>query len=132
MVQRTQHRHGGQSAHGAERSVGHQLGEIAQHGDVLGNLAAGDDAVHHLDAARRADKALAEESLGTGHGAREASYASYTTFERDSARPDEVVSIWYDSLAKLQARGVVPRPRPLPPSEPQAFPAGFVADPPQD
>ena len=27
---------------------------------------------------------------------------------------------------------VVPRPRPLPPSEPQAFPAGFVADPPQD
>jgi len=84
------------------------------------------------DAARRADKALAEESLGTGHGAREASYASYTTFERDSARPDEVVSIWYDSLAKLQARGVVPRPRPLPPSEPQAFPAGFVADPPQD
>lgn len=81
------------------------------------------------DAAKRESKALAEESLGTGHGARESSYASYTTFERDTARPYEVVSIWYDSVANLQARGVIPRPRPIP-QEPQAFPAGFVADPP--
>ena len=28
-----------------------------------------------------------EESLGTGHGARESSYASYTTFERASSQP---------------------------------------------
>jgi len=83
------------------------------------------------DLARRdaAKSAPAGEPLGTGHGQRESSYASYTTFERDTSRPYEVVSIWYDSLSNLQARGVVPRPRPVP-SEPQAFPAGFVADPP--
>ena len=71
-----------------------------------------------------------EESLGTGHGQREASYASYTTFERDSTSPNEVVSIWYDSWRNLQARGIVPRQRPVP-DEPQAFPAGFVPDPPR-
>jgi hypothetical protein len=81
------------------------------------------------DSLKRESKALAEESLGTGHGARESSYATYTTFERDNVRPYEVVSIWYDSVANLQARGVIPRPRPIP-QEPQAFPAGFVADPP--
>jgi hypothetical protein len=68
-----------------------------------------------------------EDSLGTGHGERESSSATYTSFERDSTQPYEIVSIWYDSLANLQARGVVPRPRP---AEPQAFPGGFVADPP--
>lgn len=68
------------------------------------------------------------ESLGTGHGERELSHASYTGFERESTRPYEVVAIRYDSLANLQTLGVVPRPSR--PSEPQPFPAGFVADPP--
>ncbi|HZP66591.1 MAG TPA: hypothetical protein VFB32_09800 [Rudaea sp.] len=67
-----------------------------------------------------------EESLGTGHGAREASFASYTTFERAGSRPDEVDSIWYDSYRNLVARGVVPQPVPR---EPQAFPNPFVPDP---
>jgi hypothetical protein len=70
-----------------------------------------------------------EESLGTGHGARESSYASYTTFERASSSPDEVDSIWYDSYKNLVARGVIPTPRPIA-VEPQAFPnGGFVPDP---
>lgn len=83
--------------------------------------------------AARAKRAPApvEESLGTGHGQRESSYASYTTFERESSSPNEVVSIWYDSWRNLQARGIVPRQRPVPGDEPQAFPAGFVADPPR-
>lgn len=70
-----------------------------------------------------------EESLGTGHGARESSYASYTTFERASSSPDEVDSIWYDSYRNLVARGVIPTPRPIA-VEPQPFPnSGFVPDP---
>ncbi|HEX6834745.1 MAG TPA: hypothetical protein VF132_14500, partial [Rudaea sp.] len=62
------------------------------------------------DMARRAQKV--EESLGTGHGAREASYASYTTFERESNTPNQVVSIWYDSFNNLVARGVIAVPPP--------------------
>jgi hypothetical protein len=69
-----------------------------------------------------------EESLGTGHGARESSYASYTTFERASSSPDEVDSIWYDSYRNLVARGVIPQPRPIA-VEPQPFPNHFVPDP---
>ena len=76
---------------------------------------------------RRAPKP--EESLGTGHGARESSTITYTAFERASAQPDEVVSVWYDSYRNLVARGVIPQP-PQPRSfEPQAFPGGFVPDP---
>ena len=69
-----------------------------------------------------------DESLGTGHGAREASYASYTSFERESSRPNEVDSIWYDSYHNLVARGVIPAPRPIA-KEPQPFPNQFVPDP---
>jgi hypothetical protein len=69
-----------------------------------------------------------EETLGTGHGARESSYASYTTFERAGSSPDEVDSIWYDSYRNLVARGVIPQPRPIA-VEPQPFPNHFVPDP---
>ena len=69
------------------------------------------------------------ETLGTGHGARESSYASYTSFERASASPDEVDSIWYDSWRNLVARGVIPQPKPIA-VEPRPFPnSGFVPDP---
>jgi hypothetical protein len=69
-----------------------------------------------------------EEKLGTGHGAGESSYASYTTFERASSSPAEVDSIWYDSYRNLIARGVIPQPRPIA-VEPQPFPNHFVPDP---
>ena len=77
--------------------------------------------------ARQAPKPA--ETLGTGHGARESSYASYTSFERAGASPDEVDSIWYDSYRNLIARGIVPAPRPIA-VEPQPFPNSvFVHDP---
>ncbi len=69
-----------------------------------------------------------QESLGTGHGAREHSDVRYTQFVRASANPDEVDSIWYDSQRNLVARGVIPVPRPIA-REPQPFPGGFVPDP---
>jgi hypothetical protein len=69
-----------------------------------------------------------EKTLGTGHGARESSYASYTSFERASSSPDEVDSIWYDSYRNLVARGVIAQPRPIA-VEPQPFPNRFVPDP---
>jgi hypothetical protein len=69
-----------------------------------------------------------EDALGTGHGARESSYVSYTSFERESSQPNEVVSVWYDSYRNLVARGVIPTPRPIA-VEPQPFPNQFVPDP---
>ncbi|HEX7916969.1 hypothetical protein [Rudaea sp.] len=69
-----------------------------------------------------------EESLGTGHGAREISHVSWTQFARASSQPNEVISVWYDSYNNLVARGVIPPP-PRRFVEPQAFPGGFVPDP---
>lgn len=68
------------------------------------------------------------ERLGTGHGGREASPTYYTEFRRASERPAEILSLFYDSRANLQARGILPRPpRPI---HPQPFPGdGFVPDP---
>lgn len=68
------------------------------------------------------------KSLGTGHGRGETSYARQVTFERATPGPEEIVAIHYDSYANLVARGVI---RPAYRTEPQPFPAGFVADPPR-
>ncbi len=87
------------------------------------------EAREHRDTLAQRPTPKPEESLGTGHGARESSYASYTTFERASASPDEVDSVWYDSYRNLVARGVIATPRPIA-IEPQPFPNGaFVPDP---
>jgi hypothetical protein len=68
------------------------------------------------------------ERLGTGHGEREYAPTRYAEFERAGSRPNEVVSLRYDSHANLVARGVIPdyRSRPY---EPRPFPGGFVPDP---
>lgn len=68
------------------------------------------------------------ESLGTGHGAREESVVSYTDFERENSRPNEIDSVWYDSYNNLVARGVIVVPRPIH-RDPQPFPNEFVPDP---
>jgi hypothetical protein len=77
------------------------------------------------EASRAAPKP--EEKLGTGHGEREASEVRMTQFRRASDRPNEMISIYYDSYANLVARGVVPS---LPRAQPNPFPGGrFVPDP---
>jgi len=45
-------------------------------------------------------------TLGTGYGRSEASYASYTRFERASETPAETIAIYYDSFQNLLAQGV--------------------------
>ena len=73
--------------------------------------------------------------LGTAHGERERSVVQHTQFIRNSAQPDEIIRIRYDSHANLVALGVIPNP----PSHagthatPNAFPGsaqGYVPDPP--
>ncbi|WP_312316018.1 hypothetical protein [Stenotrophomonas sp.] len=68
-------------------------------------------------------------ALGTGHGARESSYAGSTEFRRASRIPVQQVAVRYDSERNLIARGIITRPRPIA-GEPQAFPGQFVPDPP--
>jgi len=82
--------------------------------------------------AESADKARSiaksQERLGTGHGAREYSHVDNTTFDRASQRPAEQLSIFYDSYRNLVAQGIIERP--MARQDPQAFPNGFVPDPP--
>lgn len=72
------------------------------------------------------------QRIGTGHGAREWSPIGQTTFERASSRPAQVSQLRYEDADALVAMGVIP-PR-IPTyagSTPQAFPGGFVPDPPR-
>ena len=85
-------------------------------------------------APRPGAEVAAAPSLGTGHGEREASPVTDTVFERRSPTPDEIITIRYDSLDNLVARGIVPRTPPPRPGTPQPFPAApdarYVPDPP--
>lgn len=65
--------------------------------------------------------------LGTGHGERLSAPTQYTEFRRASDAPVEIVSIHYDSRARLLAQGIIPRPARSP--LPNPFPGGFTPDP---
>ncbi len=74
---------------------------------------------------------LADDSrLGTGHGQRRDSGATYVNFQRASEEPESVIRIYYDSKRNLMARGIIPKPRHrYAYKTPDAFPGGFVPDP---
>lgn len=76
----------------------------------------------------------AQDSLGTGHGERETSVVTKTTFDRASERPSQVLTIRYDRLENLVKAGVIPRPRGRQ-AGPDPFPGsvqpGYAADPPR-
>jgi pyruvate/2-oxoglutarate dehydrogenase complex dihydrolipoamide acyltransferase (E2) component len=68
--------------------------------------------------------------LGTAHGERETSIVSRTQFIRNSAQPDEIIRIRYDSHANLVALGVIPSPRYQPAPNPFPGSVSYVPDPP--
>lgn len=76
--------------------------------------------------------ALPAPKLGTGHGARETSVVSHTSFARLQSRPNEVIRIRYDSRENLIASGVIREPVPTIPGPnpfPQSGNASYVPDP---
>ncbi|AMJ58052.1 MULTISPECIES: hypothetical protein [Stenotrophomonas] len=75
-------------------------------------------------------KSESRQRLGTGHGEREWSSSSLTNFERASRTPMQASEIRYDSRQRLVAMGILPRGYPRVDNAPQAFPSGFVPDPP--
>ncbi len=85
-------------------------------------------------ASARSSAQEAESKLGTGHGAREASYSSSTSFVRSSSRPVELISIRYDRHENLARAGIIGAEWPAWPAPPRPFPRsgsrGFVPDPP--
>ena len=66
--------------------------------------------------------------LGTGHGERHDSGATYTQFERATDEPEALIRIFYDSRRNLVAQGVIPSGR-YARNTPDPFPGGFVPDP---
>ena len=78
--------------------------------------------------------ALPSPKLGTAHGQRETSVVQHTTFTRLQDRPNEVISIRYDSRENLIASGVIRESVPRLP-QPRAFPqsdapsSSYVPDP---
>ncbi len=82
-------------------------------------------------ASRRMAPTAPAPRLGTGHGEREASHISHTTFERRSERPDELIRIRYDSRENLIAMGIIPTQ--VVPPRPNPFPGftqpGYAPDP---
>jgi hypothetical protein len=72
------------------------------------------------------------QQIGTGHGAREWSPVGQTQFVRASRTPAQVTQLRYDDENALIAMGILRRPPAYGWREgPQAFPAGFVPDPPR-
>ena len=76
--------------------------------------------------------AMPSPKLGTGHGQREDSYVSQTSFERAQSQPHEVITIRYDSRENLIAAGVIyERPtRTTPNPFPNSDSLSYVPDPP--
>jgi len=105
---------------------------LAPSGGAAQRESAARAAAPSTDSALSEAQSVAAPKLGTGHGAREVSYASTTEFQRLSDSPNEVIRIRYDRFDNLVAMGIV-RARPLP-MNPSAFPESdvgrFVPDPP--
>ena len=97
-------------------------------------ISGGSDASASAEGALRKQQAapMPAPKLGTGHGARESSMVSHTSFARLQAQPNEVIRIRYDSRENLVAAGVIREPVPTIPS-PNPFPESrsfsYVPDP---
>ena len=85
--------------------------------------------------AKRSEFHAMREKLGTGHGEREWSQVTNTSFDRAQSSPNETIRIRYDSRENLLAMGVIQQPYQQRPwnRTPNAFPEslGFVPDPPR-
>ncbi len=118
----------------AEPQYAPQAAAPAARAGATGSAEAGRAAAESSTDARLAKSApQPADRLGTGHGAREYSYVTDTSFDRLTSTPQDVVRIRYDSLANLVAAGIVPRDYAQAlPGRPRAFPgdeSGFVPDP---
>lgn len=98
--------------------------------DRFGGAGRAQDAAPAQERDAQASAPQAESKLGTGHGRSQESWSRTTTFERASAEPDQVITIWYDARRNLVAQGVIREPHRHAQRRAEPFPAGgFVPDP---
>ena len=74
-----------------------------------------------------------QQRMGTGHGQREWSPVSQTSFIRATRSPAQISELRYEDERRLIALGIIPRATPYylrGGTRPSAFPDGYVADPP--
>ena len=111
-----------------QKSLGAAASATAAPAEAMANRSRSADAATTQSAGRIA---MPSPTLGTGHGQREGSYVSHTSFERSQSQPNEIITIRYDSRENLVASGVIPErkghtPNPFPNSD--SF--SYVPDPP--
>jgi len=112
---------------GARDDISNAPSEESSYGSGPGSARSAENSADSMAGARRQPPAqLRSPSLGTGHGRIETSQVTYTSFERATASPEEVVVIRYDTYANLVALGVIRAPRL---ASPTPFPGQFVPDP---
>ena len=89
------------------------------------------DAAGSAGALARSDSApMAQpQEIGTGHGARRYDPVTQTEFERASWRPNQRLSLYYDSYQALVAKGVIRERYYDYARSPDPFPSGFAPDP---
>jgi hypothetical protein len=69
------------------------------------------------------------QQIGTGHGARRYDPVTQTEFERASWRPNQKVSLYYDSYEALVGKGIIRERNYDYARSPDPFPSGFTPDP---
>jgi hypothetical protein len=69
------------------------------------------------------------QQIGTGHGARRYDPVTQTQFERASWRPNQRVSLYYDSYEALVSKGIIRERYYDYARSPDPFPSGFTPDP---
>ena len=97
--------------------------------DSVGNAPAPAPPAASESRAKSAAAAPVPQKLGTDYGRGQDSVVTNTDFERASATPAEVITLYYDSRSNLVARGVIPPAYAYTPT-PDPFPGHFVPPPP--
>jgi len=98
----------------------HEAGEASA--DAPGSAGRADASSE--EAFARAPSVARKSTLGTGHGRSRTSHARYTSFERATETPAQIVALHYDTYRNLVRLGVIGAPRMANP-----FPGQFVPDP---
>lgn len=102
--------------------------------NARGNSNANSDFESATPAMKRPAAPSVAQGLGTQHGERMASYAPTVAFKRESNAPAELITLRYDTVDNLVARGVLQwrgseTPATMP--APRPFPSSYVPDPPR-